>query len=209
MSAARKLRRIGIFGGSFDPPHTGHLIIAEQARQQMRLDAVFFVPAYAPPHKQRTASTSPAQRLAMTRLAVKGALGLTAIALEIERKGISYTVDTLRQLKKMYVHAEFFLIVGGDNYKQIDSWKSIDEILSLTTVIVYNRSESVESKRQKKRLRVIRLHGVLLHISSTMIRHRVSRGESIRYLVPREIERYIQRHGLYRQARIKTGFKTI
>jgi len=189
--------RIGIFGGTFDPPHVGHLIIAEQARQQLRLDKVLFVPAYLPPHKIQGTDATARQRLAMLRMAVQGYAGLEVETLEIDRKGTSYTVDTLKALKHTYPSARFFLILGGDNFSQFKSWKSVGEIRRLAKLAVYHRDRNLVRRNGGSVGSAILLHGATLQISSTMIREKARKGESIRFLVPRIVERYIRRHKLY------------
>ena len=191
--------RIGIFGGTFDPPHIAHLIIAEQARQQLRLHKVLFVPAHDPPHKKGKAWATPAQRLAMLKLATSGVRGFEVSSIEIGRKGLSYTVDTLHELKSKFKNADFFLIVGGDNFAQLDSWKSVEEILRMATPVVYERDHGGATKTLTNPPTKISLHGPLLKISSTMIRERVRDGVSIRFLVPAAVESYIQRHKLYQK----------
>lgn len=189
--------RIGIFGGTFDPPHIGHLIIAEQAREQLGLDKVLFIPAYVPPHKKHGASANPRQRLTMTRLATKGSRALIVSSIEVQRKGVSYTIDTVRELQKQYPDAEIFLIMGGDNFKLIETWKSSQEILQNVKVAIYRRSHHGTTRVKTLHKGVVELKGIFLEISSTIIRQRVHRGESIRYLVPAAVHSYIRANNLY------------
>lgn len=189
--------RIGVFGGTFDPPHVGHLIIAEQARQQLHLDTVLFIPAFLPPHKKRGAAASPSQRIAMLAMALGGSPGLKVESLEIDRQGTSYTVDTLKELKRRIGRARLFLIVGGDNFEQFKKWKSADEIRRLATLVVYDRKKATVDKRKRGSRSAVVLRGALLNISSTEIRQRIRNGESIRFLLPRPVEQYIRRHKLY------------
>lgn len=192
--------RIGIFGGSFDPPHIGHLIIAELAHEQLGLDKVIFVPAYLPPHKVGGHRSSPSHRLRMTKIAVKGNPKFAVSDIEIQRKGISYTVDTLQYFKKQYPKAKFFLLIGGDNYAQFVAWKSPDVIATLASLAVYprlgyNSNVLPHSYFGKEYL----LHGNTLDLSSTEIRKRVFHRKTIRYLVPENIEQYIVEKRLYRK----------
>lgn len=189
--------RIGVFGGTFDPPHVGHLIIAEQARQQLHLDRVLFVPAFLPPHKTKGAAATPSQRIAMLAMALSGSQGLKVESLEIDRQGTSYTVDTLKELKRRIGRARLFLIVGGDSFEQFKKWKSADEIRKLATLVVYEREKVTVGKRKRGSRSVVVLRGALLNISSTEIRQRIRNGESIRFLLPRRVEQYIRRHKLY------------
>lgn len=198
-SEKEQFTRIGIFGGSFDPLHVGHLIIAEQAREQLKLDRVIFVPAYRVPHKPGTVSTPAAVRLRMTRLGVKGNVSFLVSDVELRRRGISYTVDTLHQFKRMFPQAQLFLIVGSDNYMQIRSWETPKEIMRLCTLAVYTRPGfEIKAVPGSTKRRVGMLHGARLEISSSLIRSRIARGLSIRYLVPRVVEQEIVWRRLYR-----------
>jgi nicotinate-nucleotide adenylyltransferase len=132
-------KRIGVFGGTFDPPHVGHLIIAAQAVEQLGLDMVYFVPAFLPPHKRKGATALPSQRIVMLKKAVAGTARFVVSSLEIQRKGVSYTIDTLRDIRAMHERAKLFLIVGGDNYRQFRKWRSVQEIRKQATVVVYER----------------------------------------------------------------------
>lgn len=186
-----------MFGGTFDPPHNGHLIIAGRAVRQLKLDKVIFVPAYIPPHKTRGTSASPTQRYTMMRMVIRTKRKFAVASVEIKRKGVSYTIDTLRDFRKRYRRARLFLIVGGDNYRQFRKWKSASEILKLATLVVYDRLGSRGKRSLRNRKRVVWLKGVKLDLSSTMIRNRVKRGEPIRSFVPRSVEQFIRRHRLY------------
>ena len=189
--------RIAIFGGTFDPPHIGHLIVAEQAREQLDLDRVIFIPAFVPPHKKHGAIANPRERLTMTRLATKGSKAFFVSSMEVQRKGVSYTIDTVRELRNQYPDAEIFLIMGGDNFKLIETWKSSQEILRIVKIAIYRRSNHGRKRLRKPHKGVVELKGVFLDISSTIIRQRVHRGESIRYLVPAEVHSYIRANKLY------------
>ena len=189
--------RIGILGGTFDPPHIGHLVIAEQARDQLCLDVVIFVPAYLPPHKMKGASADAKQRLAMTRMATKNSPNFRVSPVELKRKGVSYTIDTINALREQYPSAKLFVIMGGDNFRQFDTWKSATHIRDMATIVVYERS-GVRSKNEHIRQKhLIVLKGAVLDISSTIIRQRVHRGESIQYLVPSAVHSYIRANKLY------------
>jgi nicotinate-nucleotide adenylyltransferase len=193
-------QRIGIFGGTFDPPHVGHLIIAESARVQLKLDRVLFVPAYLPPHKRRRASAAPFDRLKMVRLAVRGNAGFVASGMELKRKGISYTIDTVEEVRRRNRGAELFLILGSDNLAEFHTWKSHRELLARTRLIVYSRGKDrMQRPSQLRKARIHFLRGMLLDISSSVIRQLVKTKSSIRYLVPDEVERYILSRKLYRR----------
>jgi nicotinate-nucleotide adenylyltransferase len=192
-----KSKRIGVFGGTFDPPHVGHLIIAEQACAQLRLDRLLFVPAYLPPHKRSGGRANPFQRLQMAKLATTDRPKFEVSPVEIRRRGISYTIDTLMELQLKYRGATFYLIVGGDNFASFKSWKSVDDILKLTSIVVYERATSKKKRSASRVMKLIRLRGALLEISSTMIRERVRKGESIRFLVPERVRHFIAKNKLY------------
>ena len=195
-----KKKRIGIFGGTFDPPHVGHLVIAERARTQLRLDRVLFIPAFVPPHKRKNSFAKPPQRLQMMRLAARGNPAFQVSDIEVQRKGVSYTVDTVKEIRRRYPDAELFLIIGADNYAEFKSWKSYREILQLARLVIYARSQKRnERPSQHLKSKVRSLQGELLDISSSEIRTAVRQKQSIRYLVPALVERYIASKKLYRR----------
>ena len=190
---AKKTERIGVFGGTFNPPHMGHLVIAERARAAASLDRVLFVPAALPPHKLGRSIVSPQHRLAMVRLAISGNRFFQVSDIEVRKGGISYTVDTLRLLAQTMPHAELYLILGGDSVAEYQSWKEPSEIRGLATLLMYPR----ETMDRMPVAGVELLTGPLIGISSTEIRGKVARGESIRYLVPDSVARYIRSRRLY------------
>jgi nicotinate-nucleotide adenylyltransferase len=192
-------QRIGIFGGTFDPPHIGHLVIAERARVQLQLVRVIFVPAYRPPHKTRRSSTTPLDRLALTRLAVHGNPSFVVSDIEIKRQGVSYTIDTVKEFLRRLQHAELFLILGSDNLAELTTWKSYNELLQLVQFVVYPRpGASLKRPPQLRGARIHVLQGMQLDISSSTLRNLVQQRSSIRYLVPLKVEKYIADHKLYR-----------
>jgi nicotinate-nucleotide adenylyltransferase len=197
MRSENSIRKIGILGGTFDPLHIGHLVIAEQARKQLHLDEILLIPAYLPPHKRIGTGASPIQRLEMIRRAIRGLKGFRVVSIEVRRKGISYTIDTLRHLRQEHPRVRFYMIVGEDNYAQMATWKSIDEILTMVTVVVYRRWRDMSGHRAKNRMHALFMRGPLLDLSSTMIRNKVGNNQSIRFLVPSVVEKYINRYRLY------------
>ena len=190
-------RRLGIFGGSFDPPHVGHLIVAQSAAEQLGLDKVIFVPAYFPPHKLGSHQSSPRDRLAMVRLAVRGNRTLAVSDLEVKRKGISFTVDTLRWFKSRFENAELFFIIGGDSLSQFSTWKDPEEILNLAQLVVYPRPLQDLADIPVSLPRAQVLQGPMIEVSSSDIRLKVSHLESIRYLATDDVVRYVKVHKLY------------
>ena len=186
--------RSGILGGSFNPIHHGHLIIATRAAEALGLDRVLLIPTALSPLK-RPEDLAPARdRWAMVRLAVRGNRLLEASDLEVHRGGTSYTVETLKELKKQGA-GRLYLIVGEDAARLLPRWKSIEDVRRLATLVVVRRAGHRSSRKLPK---VHMVNVPQLEISSTEIRDRVRRGRSIRYLVPDAVERYIRRKGLYR-----------
>jgi nicotinate-nucleotide adenylyltransferase len=198
--------KIGVFGGSFDPVHLGHLTIAQDAVEQLELDRLIFVPAAVPPHKQEKRLADGRYRFDMLRLATESNLSFEVSDLELRRGGVSYTIDTISQLQAEHPGADLFFIIGLDSLAELHLWYKIDEILERCTVVPLARGgEDPErvageirlSKDWKNRLlqRMIHIHEV--EISSSEIRMRLAEGLSIRYLVPPEVEMYIAEHGVY------------
>jgi len=190
---SRKQERLGLFGGSFDPPHLAHLIIAECAREQLGLERVIFIPAHQSPHKNGATLTAADHRVEMTALAIEGNSSFEVSDIEVRRKGISYTVDTLKHFRDSFPQSDLYFIVGSDSLDQFESWKSPEEILSLVTLAVFPRRWGVEAKNKT----TVVLHAPVIEISSTDIRRRVKMGRSIRYMVPPKVEKFIQLHRLY------------
>lgn len=202
------MRRIGLFGGTFDPPHLGHLVLAEWARVRLRLDRVVFVPAGTPPHKRGRPLTDAALRLALTRLAVRGNPAFTVTAFEARRAGPSFTVDTLRHFHARQPDARFYLLMGADSLADFPNWHEPAEIARLATLVVAARpgsagpapdARSRPPARARAGGRVVLLDNPLVAISSSVLRARARAGRSLRYLVPDAVAAYVARHGLYRR----------
>ncbi|MSR36379.1 MAG: nicotinate (nicotinamide) nucleotide adenylyltransferase [Gemmatimonadetes bacterium] len=191
-------KRVGVFGGTFDPPHVGHLIVARDAAETLGLDGVVLVPAARPPHKTSTHATSADLRLAMVNATVADDPILSVLAIELARPGPSYTVDTLRQLKVENPAAELFLLIGADQWRQLGTWKEPEQIGVLATISVMAREgEDPETVDLGLGLTYQRVPVTRLDISSTEVRSRVREGRSIRYLVPRQVEEIIRSNQLY------------
>ena len=198
------MRRLGVFGGTFDPPHLGHLALAECAREQLRLDRVLFVPAGRPPHKRASGASSARARLAMTRLAVRGNPAFAVSTLETARPGPSYTVDTLRALRAAYPQARLYLLIGADSLRDFRTWHAAEAIRDLAVLAVARRpgvSAPPWSAAWRARRRLVWLENAGLEIASREVRARAASGRSIRYLVPDAVARWSARHRLYRTAR--------
>lgn len=187
--------RVGIFGGSFDPPHIGHLILAEQIRDQFKLDRLIWVPGYIPPHKQEHALMDVHHRLAMVEIATANNPGFEVSQVEIEREGISFTVDTLEQIAAENPGAKLFLLLGGDSYGAFENWYKPDRIRELANLIVYHRSGSSPNSGSDDR--VFFADGPMIQISSTLVRNALHSGRSIRYMVTESVHAYIVENKLY------------
>ncbi len=191
---------VGLFGGSFNPPHLAHLIVAETVREQFGMDRVWWIPAYRPPHKPGEALATPEQRLEMTRRAAAGNPGFEVADLEVRRAGTSYTVETLRALQAEHPGHTFSLIIGSDSLRDFDAWHRPEEIVARVPLIVYKRPGSAAARLDPNlTARVHFADAPLLEISGTEIRARLRTGRSIRYLVPDAVRAYIDEHGLYRE----------
>lgn len=188
-------RRVGVFGGTFDPPHVGHLAIAEWARDRLALARVLLVPAGEPPHKRGRPVTAARHRLAMARLAARGNPAFAVSPIEAEREGPSFTVDTLRALRVRERGARLFLVIGADSLDDFPDWRDPEGILELATLAVAERNGA--GGRKRSRPPHVRLEFPPLDISSSVLRRRARDGHSLRYLVPDPVIAYIRRHGLY------------
>jgi len=186
--------RIGIFGGSFNPIHIGHLVTAERVAEALHLEQVLFIPTARTPLKRPGDLATPRDRWTMLRLALRGHPRFRAWDLEIRRGGVSYTVDTLRELRKRR-GADLYLIMGSDAVDLLPRWKAPDEVRRLATLVVATRP----GHRPRRRLpKSITVRVPLLEISGTEIRDRLRRGLPIRHLVPEAVERYLLRKRPYR-----------
>jgi len=188
--------RLGIYGGSFDPPHLGHLLPVLDTAEQLGLDGVRFVPAAIQPLKVGRASASPADRLAMTERLVQGIPGFSVDPAEIGRPGLSYTVDTLAGMAAEVPGAELFLLLGADAYALFDQWRDPDGIRALATIVVLVRGDDAPVPDERPGVRVLQSRRV--DISSTELRARVRDGRTIRGFVPDAVADYIADHPLYR-----------
>ena len=200
--------RLGLFGGSFDPVHYGHLLLAESARESCQLDQVWLIPAATPPHKLERSMSSSADRIAMLELAIGGQQQLLVSSMEIDRGGISYTVDTLRHVKQLQPEAELLFLMGADSLVELPTWREPAEICSLSTPIVVRRAGSpapdftglreLVGESRAKQIAEQQFEMPVVELSSTDLRQRAAEGRSLRYRTPRAVEAYIEQHQLYR-----------
>jgi nicotinate-nucleotide adenylyltransferase len=201
-------RRIGILGGTFDPPHIGHLWLATLAADAIGLDRVLFMPAAQPPHKPKAGMTRASDRVLMTRMAVAGNDGLELSLIEMERPGPSYTIDSVDELQATYgADAHLSLLMAADSLAAIDTWREPDALLERIEWVVGPRPGSplpdrsaLEDRFGANASRIHLLDGPSLDVSSSDIRRRVAAGHAIRYLVPRGVEELISERRLYRRA---------
>jgi nicotinate-nucleotide adenylyltransferase len=186
--------KIGIFGGSFDPVHKVHLRIAREAVRQFSLDRIFFVPAFIPPHKRERRLTAAIHRLNMLKKAVAKTEKFRISRYEISRKGVSYTIETLRKFRKRFPSAELILIIGSDSLEQIPAWKDADKIIRMALLAVYERSGCpIDAAAYPHR----RIQGKRFEVSSTAIRKQVEMKKPVRGLVPESVWKYIKDKKLY------------
>jgi nicotinate-nucleotide adenylyltransferase len=205
--------RLGLFGGTFDPVHFGHLLLAECAREQCRLDEVRFLPAAVPPHKQQRELTPGAARAEMLELAIAGHERFSVSRHEIDRGGVSYTVETLAHFHQAHFHQKdpdgrLFFLLGADMLLDLPRWREPERVCRLAVPIAVRRPGAarldfgcLEGIVSPERIETIRRHQVempRIDLASSEIRRRVAAGLSIRYRTPRAVEKYIETHGLYR-----------
>jgi len=191
--------RIGVFGGTFDPPHIGHLLVANDAREALELDRVIFVPAGAQPFKVDTPPVASGQdRLEMVRLAVADDANYAVDDAEINRKGLSFTVDTLEHLSERNPAARLFLLMGEDVLAGFEKWRSPARIRELATLVAVSRGGLQGSAVDPATSAVLRVSTRRVDVSSTEIRERRRAGKSIKGFVPESVERFIDVRGLYR-----------
>jgi nicotinate-nucleotide adenylyltransferase len=195
--------RVGIFGGAFNPPHLGHLVGAQEALVQLELEKVVFMPVGEAPHRSLEDDPGPEARLEMVELAVAGDARFAVSREELDRAGPSYTADTLREMRSEAPDDDLFLILGGDQAAALPSWHEPETVLSLATVAVVERTNwsrnaiGIKVGRLPGAERIRYLDMPVMQISSSAIRRRVAGGLPIRYLVPAEVESYIEANGLY------------
>lgn len=201
--------KLGVYGGSFNPVHFGHLLLAESCRESCQLDQVLFVPALEPPHKQSQRLAEPRHRVEMLQLAIAGHESFAICQEELERGGVSYTFQTLESLSKAFANDELFLLMGADSLDEFHTWKHPERICELASPIIVHRrgADPVDFNKlspyyEADTLNQIAQHQVdfpAIEISSSDIRERIAANSSIRYRLPRAVEKYIETHKLYRE----------
>ena len=184
------LKKIGVYGGTFDPIHCAHLILAREALEQLELERVIFIPAALSPHKLSLTPTPARDRVEMLRLALEGEPGFELDEIEVNRPPPSFTIDTIEKLRQRDRELEISYLLGSDNLPRLDTWHRIEELRGLVKFVVLERGQTAEDSSYP----TIRRQ---LDISATDIRNRVATGHSIRYLVPPAVEEFIRRRRLY------------
>lgn len=188
-------RKIGILGGTFDPPHLAHLMIAQESMDACNLNEVWFIPTSIPPHKKNEDMASAEERVEMTRLAINNRDPFKLCTIELDREGPSYTLDTINILKRKYPNDEFYFIIGSDMAVSLHTWNGIEELKKSVTFIVTTRPNyTVGSPFEEE---FIKVNVPEMELSSSDIRQRVSQKESIRYLMPEAVRMYVEEHRLY------------
>lgn len=211
--------RVGLLGGSFNPIHFGHLRAAEEVREVLNLDLVYFVPAAMPPHKSAEGLAPPEHRLAMVRLGTKGNRHFMVSDVEIRRAGRSYTIDTVRHfLTTLRAPSTLFLMMGSDAFADLETWKECEELVRLCSIVVHTRQGTGDGQPPRISLAALKRFGYIkdddhyVHssgqtlsfvattnfpVSATLIREKLRHRRSVRYLTPNDVVDYIQQHGLY------------
>lgn len=192
------MKRIGLFGGSFDPVHIGHLLVAQAAREELALDRLFFIPAAQSPFKPTILPAPPAERIRMLRIALAGRAECEIDPQEISRGGVSYTIDTVRSYRERFPNTELFYLIGADHVPTLPKWRESDELAKLVQFVVIPRPGELPAAM----FPTFRLHvlgGWPLKLSSSQLRGRVKAGQRIDHLVPAGVEDVIRESNLYRE----------
>ncbi|MEO7039424.1 MAG: nicotinate-nucleotide adenylyltransferase [Gemmatimonadaceae bacterium] len=190
--------RLGVLGGTFDPPHVGHLLAAGDAFESLALDKLLFVPAAVPPYKARSVQGTAEQRLRMLELMIGSDPRFEASRLELDRDGLSFTVDTLAALSEKTPEVSLFMLIGEDLATQIASWRDATRIAELATIVVLAREAGAKASALESSLPMMRLTTRRIDLSSTEVRDRVQAGRSIHGFVPDAVAAFIDAAGLYR-----------
>jgi len=202
------MRKIGILGGTFNPIHIAHLILAESAYEQLNLDKILIMPSKNPPHKLHDHIVSDEHRIRMIQLAIQDNSHFELSKVELDREGITYTAETLNELTKNYSGDEYYFIIGADSLLQIDGWKSPDEIFRRAHIVAAGRNRLPEKEIVEQINYLTKKYDANIHflqipnmdVSSNILRNNRKNGKSIRYYVPSAVEQYILEHQLYKDS---------
>lgn len=187
------MKKVGILGGTFDPPHHGHLLIANEVLSVLALDEIWFMPNQEPPHKKKSKSISNEDRLQMLELAIKGNEHFKIQTLELEREGPSYTIDTMKIIQSQYKDTLFFFIIGADMIEFLPKWYKIEELVKLVQFVGVERPRYSNDTVYP----ILYVDIPAINISSSLIRERLKNGKTVRYLLPDAIIQYIEESHLY------------
>jgi nicotinate-nucleotide adenylyltransferase len=188
-----RMLKVGILGGTFDPPHYGHLLIANEVLSTLQLDEIWFMPNQEPPHKKKSESIKNEDRLKMLELAVCGNAAFRVETIELHRQGPSFTVDTMKMINEQYPDHQFFFIIGADMIEYLPKWHKIDELIELVQFVGVERPMYSSQTDYP----VLYVDVPALDVSSSMIRDRVKKGKTVRYLLPDSVIHYIEEKHLY------------
>lgn len=197
------MRRVGVLGGTFDPPHYGHLILGEYAADALGLEKVLFVPAADPPHKQNDDKTAVSHRLMMLSLALSDNTRFQLSRIDVDREGPHYSLDMVKIVRQEHPDADIYFVMGGDSLRDLPTWHRPAELIQLCWLAVMHRPGAQADPEMHARTlpglaqRVVMIDAPLIEISSTEIIQRLRTGHSVRYLLPDAVLHYIQRHKLY------------
>ncbi|MGR3741605.1 nicotinate-nucleotide adenylyltransferase [Companilactobacillus sp. DQM5] len=192
-STANNKKLVGLFGGTFNPPHLAHLVMAQQVLDQLSLDEIWFIPDNIPPHVDKKETIEPLHRVEMVRLAIEDNPNFKLDLTEINKGGISYTYETIKLLKKANPDIDFYFIIGGDMVEYLPTWNHINELCQMVKFVGVCRPGYEKDTKYP----VIWVNSPLMNINSTDIRKKVNSGHTIKYLVPKKVEEYIKKEGLY------------
>lgn len=186
------MRKVGIFGGTFNPPHIGHLIIANEVMDVLKLDEVRFMPTAQSPHKEVNGASA-FHRLKMVELAVQPYAGFVAFPFEVEKGGVSYTYDTMQELKLREPETEFYFIIGGDMIDYLPKWYRINDLVKIVTFVGVQRP----GNEGDSAFPLLYVNIPQIDLSSTLLRERIAKGRTVTFLIPSKVEAYIRQEGLY------------
>ncbi|NMD70629.1 nicotinate-nucleotide adenylyltransferase [Bacillus sp. DNRA2] len=187
------MNKIGILGGTFDPPHNGHLLIANEVLEALELDEIWFLPNQEPPHKSKSGGASNIDRIKMLELATCGHPKFRIEKLELERSGPSYTYETMKLMNEMFPEIDFYFIIGADMVEYLSKWYKIDQLINIVKFVGVNRPDYEEITE----FPIINVTVPEMGVSSKLIRDRLKENKTIRYLVPESVQEYIEEKKLY------------
>ncbi len=199
----RTMKKVGLFGGTFNPPHLGHMLFAQEAMLACALDEIWFIPVNRPPHKVSEELASNQDRYDLLCASTNGNPKFSVLTIELERKGPSYTIDTVRRLQELHPDVQFYFLIGGDMIDYLPKWEQIDDLVQLITFIGAKRPGSESESDYLDYVQFINM--IQVDYSSTLIRERIREGKPITYMVPEAVEKLMKERGLYESRRSITS----